>query len=324
MSRNLAMACVTLVLVVPAARAEDEQKKPGQSPQELVRMWDANKDGKVARSEFPGDDPKVFDALDADKDGFLVAAELSKRGAAGKKKGERYTMLKSLAERRDDVDLVVHDANHDGRFSVAEFRLYLFALADQDSNHAIDLAEAQYVAQVPGIGAGLDGKAERVMQRMDKDGDDEIAETEWKPSDDEFRSRDQDGDGFLEADELQPKTAPGIAAFANLDVDTALAKWDHNKDGALTSSEFPGGGGPWKGLFDRGDTDKDGKLSRDELNKMLRYAERDALASLPAGFVDRYDANGDKKVSASEFPGGAEAFARLDQNGDGFVSKADQ
>ncbi|PTW57626.1 Ca2+-binding EF-hand superfamily protein [Breoghania corrubedonensis] len=88
---------------------------------------------------------------------------------------------------------------------------------------------------------------------------------------------------------------------------------DTNKDGKVTKDEFLGQAGPF---FARFDTNKDGTVTRDEIVQAMtkRMEERVARMSAP------FDANGDGNVTKEEFDTfRAKRFALLDRNNDGEV-----
>ena len=70
-------------------------------------------------------------------------------------------------------------------------------------------------------------------------------------------------------------------------------------------------------LFAQIDVDADAALSRDEV---LRYERR----VRGHDFVERFDLDGDGKVTLAEFAGPTGAFRRADRSGDGTVTRSDR
>jgi Ca2+-binding EF-hand superfamily protein len=89
-----------------------------------------------------------------------------------------------------------------------------------------------------------------------------------------------------------------------------LMDFDKDGDGKLTKAEVPE---RMQGLFDRGDLNKDGSLTRDELTKMARVQ---SSSSGPGGQGQRMEGRGGR----GGFQRGDQLFATLDANSDGVLS----
>jgi Ca2+-binding EF-hand superfamily protein len=102
-------------------------------------------------------------------------------------------------------------------------------------------------------------------------------------------------------------------AQVKADVKATFHRFDHDKDGTITRSEY--GGTP--AAFDRFDSNYDGVITRSELEDVMLHPKtrEDRL--------QRQDADGDGVISRKEFKGDDAAFARLDRNHDGVLSKDD-
>lgn len=112
---------------------------------------------------------------------------------------------------------------------------------------------------------------------FDTNGDGVIDEKEMAAAAAALKKLDKNGDGKITEDELRavmPGRAPGgpdrqAANNAN-NVDPMvdnLMKFDKNGDGKLSMDELPD---RLKSLMERGDTNKDGFLTRDELQKLFQ------------------------------------------------------
>jgi Ca2+-binding EF-hand superfamily protein len=115
---------------------------------------------------------------------------------------------------------------------------------------------------------------------------------------------DRNGDGQITFDELEPPKLDSVAANELI---TSLYAFDRNKDGVITPDELPE---RMQALFTRGDTNKDGKLTSEEIRAMANSA------ATPTG--------------RSDGPGGAAAMMRqdpllnaLDTDHDGIISAAE-
>ncbi len=312
------VAAALFAAALPAVARGDEAR----TPKEIVKELDADGDRKLSYEEFRKfqGNRYVFRQLDANDDDLLSVSELERRMKDGKLDVGALVVLRPLAERSEVVDVVEFDANADGRIQSKEFRAWIFALADQNGDEQLDAPEADYLAMTPPFNEEYHGQGKGVMKDLDRSRDGAITAAEFRLDAKWLARFDRDGDRALAADELFHRPEAGLSAFANQDVDALLGRYDRDQDGELDPGELPGGAG--RGLA-RADRDRDGKVTRDELDRALKAVQRSQFAVLDPSFLERYDLNGDRKVTRKEFPGPAAAFRRLDRNGDGVVSKAD-
>ena len=85
MLNSIALIAMMFVVNVGLAQQGNGQEKKGPPKYaELVQQMDANKDGKLEKSELKGPIATDFDKIDLNKDGFLSEEELK---AAPKPKG---------------------------------------------------------------------------------------------------------------------------------------------------------------------------------------------------------------------------------------------
>ncbi len=106
-------------------------------------------------------------------------------------------------------------------------------------------------------------------------------------------------------------------------VRTFFERHDANHDGRLSREEFPG----TDAAFARIDMDGDGFITLDEL-RAARAPAREARREVPADratrwrqMLQRFDADGDGRISREEWQGRDEVFERLDANNDGFLTE---
>lgn len=110
-----------------------------------------------------------------------------------------------------------------------------------------------------------------VMTVLDADGDGIISADEINNASVALRKLDKNGDGELSEEEIRPNfppggRGPGGPSGPNPDeMVKQLLEFDKNGDGQLSKSELPE---RMQGLFARGDANKDGFLSKDELRKI--------------------------------------------------------
>ncbi len=136
-------------------------------------------------------------------------------------------------------------------------------------------------------GRGPGGRGGRDMMRMmpvmaalDADGDGVISADEINNASVALRKLDKNGDGKLTEDEIRPnfpQGGPGGRGFGGPggpggfggpnpdEMVKQLLEFDKDGDGQLSKSEVPE---RLSGLFERGDTNKDGVLSKEELRKV--------------------------------------------------------
>lgn len=313
-----AIAMLAVCAVVPA-RADDKPGEKTFGPKQLFKNLDADGDGRIAKEEWKGK-RTLFTELDANKDNYLVPAEIDKKAFAKIVAVAEMNYLLPLAKRAAQVDVTLHDVDKNGLIAPGEYVSWVFAVADQDGDGAIDLDEAEPLAHWGAFNKQFGGSPETVLKRLDKDKDGKVRREEFRPSNDAFAEHDKNGDGQLQPEELDYVELKGLAVYANMSVDTLLEKFDRNKDGKLEPGEIPGGNASAVG---RADKDGDGAVSRDELDRALKYAQEAQFASIDPSFIARFDLNDDEKVSRKEYPGDDADFRRLDRNRDGYVSKSD-
>lgn len=232
-----------------------------------------------------------------------------------------------------------YDANGDGKVTKDEYTgdPAVFDLIDADHDGVVTLAELGMPSDYkpgtvvkprdeapPTRGANLAERMEKFRRDLavwDTDKDGKVTKDEYKgklP----FEILDRNKDGVITMDDLragggQGKGEPGMPGMPSRDdLARRLKEADKDGDGKISKAEFPGAPERFAAL----DRDGDGVLTKDEVEAALREGLAGDAARGRKMF-QRFDKDGDGKVSRAEFPGGDEGFRALDRNGDGFVTE---
>lgn len=162
------------------------------------------------------------------------------------------------------------------------------------------------------------------IRQFDQDKNGQVERAEYPGRDDVFRAIDRNKDMALQMKELLDRAEEELEDIRRqMQKPTRnefLTLFDADRNNRVGPEEYDGPVGP----FRKFDTDKDGVVTYDEL-----YPERMAAmeASRPKpedkSILASLDKDEDGKVSRAEFPGSDAAWARIDKNGDGFVTTAD-
>lgn len=122
----------------------------------------------------------------------------------------------------------------------------------------------------PGGGRGMMMRGGPLMVALDADKNGELSAAEIAVAATALKTLDKNSDGKLSAEELRPNFGEGGPGGARAEGDAeAVARFmsnDKNGDGKLTAEELPE---RMKGVMARADADKDGFLTKAELEKAL-------------------------------------------------------
>ena len=161
-----------------------------------------------------------------------------------------------------------------------------------------------------------------VQAALDANSDGAISSDEMANAPAVLRKLDKNGDGNLTEDEIRPnferREGGGQAENSSATIVNRLMEFDQNKDGKLAKQEVPE---RMQGIFARGDLNKDGFLTKDELTKMAEAQA--APASNAGGRGEDHDDHGGPGERRGP-KGGMMKFmpilAALDGNSDGVIS----
>jgi Ca2+-binding EF-hand superfamily protein len=287
---------------------------------QLMGRFDKDGDGKLSKEELPkqiagGRGPRRpgldLARADKNKDGYvdllelIVALEQAGAGGRGRRGGPR--MLKQLMER--------FDADKDGRVTREEWkgRPEIFARLDTNKDGAITKDEIEQAVQRMGRWRGRGGDA--VLRRWDTNKDGSISREEWRLDKAFFDRFDRNKDGVLRADELVVFGRGKRGRKPRMTPDRFLKEHDADGDGQVSRDEFRN-----ERRFAEIDADADGVLTRAEIEEALDKAHSESRI----GFFERFDRNGDGKVTREEFTGPAGHFDKKDRNGDGVIDARDE
>jgi hypothetical protein len=96
--------------------------------------------------------------------------------------------------------------------------------------------------------------------------------------------------------------------------DVFLGMFDTDKDGKVSKDEFMAKAP----LFEHLDANKDGVVTKEEVDAMPAAQKHPGIS----GFIAHFDADNDGKVTKAEWDAKrAAAFAKADKNSDGFIEK---
>lgn len=137
---SLAVCVATGLLVATSALTDEEHPKHGSHSAMMVKMMDANQDGKITGEEHEAGAKKMFERMDANNDGQVSETEMSDhhREMMNKHHGKRMTEMSSAEKIR------TIDTNEDGLLTAQEHAVaskHMFGKMDKDQDGILTTAE---------------------------------------------------------------------------------------------------------------------------------------------------------------------------------------
>lgn len=177
-----------------------------------------------------------------------------------------------------------------------------------------------------------------LLAALDADANQEISAAELARAATALQTLDKNGDGRLEFEEIRPVPPPNpLAVGVPEETVKTLLEFDRNADGKLAKNELPA---RFHGLLARGDANRDGVLSKEELKQMTETQAAPVGRPLPpptapaqpnnapANLLARLgpaavalDSTADGVISAEEINHAPTTLAQLDKNGDGKLTE---
>jgi Ca2+-binding EF-hand superfamily protein len=220
------------------------------------------------------------------------------------------------------------DKNGDGKITRDEIAVYVGAAPKgKPEAKKPDAEESKSEAAPPKPPRTLKEHVADFFRRYDANKDKRIQREEFQAGEDVFKDWDRNRNGELSTREVtrylrarleELKKRPTVANFFEL--------FDLNRDRKVTRREYDG---PAE-FFRRYDHDKDRVITESELNmgpdaRGMSEADREFMKDGPTeapekGMLERYDEDGDGRITLEELNGAESVLRRLDRNGDGVLS----
>lgn len=181
--------------------AGERDADPAQRWQQMLQRHDADNDGRISREEWTGAE-RIFEMLDANKDGFITEDEALRMGAGpqqGPRGGDQGQM--DPAQRWQRM-LERFDANKDGAISREEWQGPVETFERLDANRDGVITEDEVVRPADGDRQQRPQRpdpAQTLIRLIDANDDARISRQEWE---DFFAKSDENKDGFVTHAEL--------------------------------------------------------------------------------------------------------------------------
>lgn len=264
---------------------------------------DADTDGRVSLREFAA----WSRALPPEFRPTAVAAETTRVRAS------RVDPDGDLARLLDLIDPQRFDRDGDGRLARTELDAAWFAALDLDGDRALTPAE---LSRQPGETRRIrhgGAAAGKLLARVDRDANGRVTAGECRVPDDAWTTLDADGDDFVQlarrrggrAERAGRATAavewPSRRTYQTrlsplVKSAQVLAVFDTDGDRKLTRKELE----KRPDLLHDMDDDGNGSVEFDELDLRARVTIGAGVDVVPDGFLERWDLDGDGRVSPSE------------------------
>ena len=275
------MMRITALLLLFAATASADPAD------DILSVWDKNKDGILTKEELP--DQAIFKRADADADGKLTRIEIAAYLRGEKPKAKTPKVKKPVAKKdrpRSEAMIVEprtleeriaaffrnFDKNKDGKIQKAEFRAgdEVFAAADSSRNNELSRREVKRYIRNQLEEARKRPNRNNFFNLFDMNRDKKVTKREYTGPPKFFRDHDHNKDRVVDQKELNLGPSGGMVRKGDKEF---LA------DGPTTA--------PRRGLLERYDADKNGRVTLEELKGAKSVMER-------------LDKNGDGVLSGSE------------------------
>ena len=164
----------------------------------LVRRLDKPGNGYVTQDEVAAAAQKRFAHLDRRGDGKLTPDEFALHRRHGGQDAADTPRAPSAQQRFDRID-----ANHDGVVTQDEFVAAAVARFQKLDTQGTGRVTAAQIAASPKAQQRATRTVERIVQRLDTNGDGAVTQDEYlAAAKKRFSRMDRNGDGFIDADEL--------------------------------------------------------------------------------------------------------------------------
>lgn len=243
---------------------------PRERPRYVVQALDLDKDGALSAQEIASA-PGSLRALDRNGDGELTPDELEPPRSDAGASADQLT-----------AQLMAFDRNGDGVLTPEELpqRMQaMFARADGNKDGKLTPTEIREMAAHAGSPNGhrlTAGQATGMMRRdpvlnaLDADHDGVISASEIQTASTNLAALDVNHDGHVAADEMRVKEQTPAERVTHV-----LGEFDTNKDGKLSRDEVPDG---MRARFAESDRNGDGFLDSGELLAMFSAMQSQAAA----------------------------------------------